>query len=129
MALGKLVTAVSYRIQPFIMQNLRQRLWGFLFPAEVVVVAIGVKLALARDHEFRAFVSSSIYLAGMMSAVVFGIYSMVLPSRNRPSWISRTTRRIDLVGNRYRSSRNVFCPRVSLVCGQGCARAGFASLN
>jgi cytochrome d ubiquinol oxidase subunit II len=37
---------------------------------------------MAKKNERNAFVSSSAYLAGMLTSVVFGVYPMVLPARD-----------------------------------------------
>jgi len=81
-ALGILATATSFRVQPSIAKNFATRPWGLVFPAIAIVGLIAVKLAIASNRELRAFLFSSICLAGMMAAAVFGIYPMVLPGRN-----------------------------------------------
>lgn len=81
-ALGIIVTVASCRIQPSILENFRQHPWGFLFAVFAIMGVAGAKLALARNREFRAFLSSAIYLGGMMACAVFGIYPRVLPARD-----------------------------------------------
>jgi len=82
-ALTAVVTLLSFRVQPQIARNLAKWPVGYLFPALAVVGMIGVKVFLARQHERNAFLSSCAYLSGMLTSVVFGVYPMVLPARDR----------------------------------------------
>jgi cytochrome d ubiquinol oxidase subunit II len=79
--LTALVTAVTLYVQPQLSANLRTLRWGYLFPALTLVGLAGVKWSLLRKKERDAFFSSALYLAGMMTSAVFGVYPMVLPAR------------------------------------------------
>jgi cytochrome bd ubiquinol oxidase subunit II len=82
-ALTVIVTALSFRVQPQIGRNFAEWPVGYLFPALAIAGAICVKGFLAKRHERNAFLSSCAYLTGMLSSVVFGVYPMVLPARDR----------------------------------------------
>src|SRR5262249_31183561 len=47
-----------------------------------VAGAIGVKAFMTKRNERNAFLASCVYLAGMLTSVVFGVYPMVLPARD-----------------------------------------------
>ncbi len=81
-ALTALVTAVTFRIQPQVKENLTIRPWGFVFPLLAVAGIIGVVFELRKRDERKAFFASCAYLTGMLTSVVFGVYPMVLPARN-----------------------------------------------
>lgn len=76
------VSLITFRVQPSVMTNFAQWPWGVVFPLLAVAGIIGVRIYLARRDEWKAFLGSCVYLAGMLTSVVFGVYPMVLPARN-----------------------------------------------
>jgi cytochrome bd ubiquinol oxidase subunit II len=82
LALTAVVTAVTFRIQPQVLLNLKTWPWGFVFPALAVAGLAGVAFELIRKDEKKAFLASCAYLTGMLTSAVFGVYPMVLPARN-----------------------------------------------
>lgn len=80
-----IVTVVTYRVQPQVLANLSRRPWGFAFAAIAVAGLIGVIAYMSGDgspaKDSRAFFASCVYLLGMLTSVVFGIYPYVLPAR------------------------------------------------
>jgi cytochrome bd ubiquinol oxidase subunit II len=81
-ALTVVVTLVSFSVQPQIKVNFARWPLGYVFPFLAVIGAIGAKFFMAKGMERNAFLSSCVYLAGMLTSVVFGVYPMVLPARN-----------------------------------------------
>jgi cytochrome bd ubiquinol oxidase subunit II len=81
-ALTAVVTVVSFSVQPQIKTNFARWPAGHVFPLLAVLGVIGIKTFMAKRNERNAFFSSCIYLAGMLTSVVFGVYPMVLPARN-----------------------------------------------
>jgi cytochrome bd ubiquinol oxidase subunit II len=75
------VTIASFRIQPHIAVRFGECPWGYIFPLFALVALIGVRLVISRS-EFKSFLASSCYLAGMLLTAVFGLFPMVLPARN-----------------------------------------------
>ncbi len=80
--LTALVTAITFGVQPQVSINFRSWPLGYLLPALAVAGLAGVKFELFRKDERNAFLSSCVYLLGMLTSVVFGVYPMVLPARN-----------------------------------------------
>ena len=76
------VSAATFQIQPQINANFKAWPWGFIFPALAVAGLAGVKYALAKRDQRKAFLASCAYLTGMLASVVFGVYPMVLPARH-----------------------------------------------
>jgi len=82
LALTAVVTAVTFRVQPQVLVNLKTRPWGFVFPALAIAGLAGVAFELIRKDELKAFLASCAYLAGMLTSTAFGVYPMVLPARD-----------------------------------------------
>ncbi|HXT26991.1 MAG TPA: cytochrome d ubiquinol oxidase subunit II [Candidatus Eisenbacteria bacterium] len=80
-ALTVVVTIVSFSVQPQIKTNFARWPLGLVFPVLAIAGAAGVKLFMKKD-ERNAFLSSCVYLAGMLTSAVFGVYPMVLPARD-----------------------------------------------
>ena len=81
-ALTILITAVTLRVQPQVLANFARWPWGALFPLFAAAGVAAVKLFLPKGNERGAFFASCVYLAGMLTSVVFGLYPLVLPARN-----------------------------------------------
>jgi len=81
-ALTALVTPVSFHVQPQILENFRTWPAGFVLPLLAVAGLAGVAFELRKRDERKAFFASCLYLVGMLTSVVFGVYPMVLPARN-----------------------------------------------
>jgi cytochrome bd ubiquinol oxidase subunit II len=76
------VTAVTFRVQPQVLTNMKTWPWGLAFPLLAVAGIAGVALERRKRDERNAFFASCAYLTGMLTSVVFGVYPMVLPARN-----------------------------------------------
>jgi cytochrome bd ubiquinol oxidase subunit II len=81
-ALTAVVTAVTFKVQPQVKENLTTRPWGLVFPLLVVAGLGFVAFELIKKDQHKAFLASCAYLTGMLTSVVFGLYPMVLPARN-----------------------------------------------
>ena len=73
---------ISFRVQPQIIANFKTWPLGYVLPALAIAGIAGVQFELRRGKELNAFLSSCVYLLGMLTSVVFGVYPMVLPARN-----------------------------------------------
>ena len=80
--LSGLLTMISFRVQPQIVANFKTWPLGYVLPALAIAGIAGVQFELRRGKELHAFLSSCVYLLGMLTSVVFGVYPMVLPARN-----------------------------------------------
>ena len=81
-----LMTAASFFIQPNLMKQFRMHPWGTIFPVLALVGMIGARVLSSRRRNLQAFLSSGLYLAGMLSSVAFGVFPNVLPSNTGPNW-------------------------------------------
>jgi cytochrome d ubiquinol oxidase subunit II len=75
------ITVASFRIQPHLAVSFAERPWGYLFPLLAVIGILGMKFVSG----LRAFAASCLFIVGMLTAVVFGVYPLVLPSNTDPS--------------------------------------------
>ena len=82
LVLTGLLTMISFRVQPQIIANFKTWPIGYALPALAIAGIAGVQFELRRGKELNAFLSSCLYLVGMLTSVVFGVYPMVLPARN-----------------------------------------------
>jgi len=77
-----LVTAITFAVLPLLRTNFSRGPWGFIFPILSIAGLLGVQFELRRRNERKAFLASCMYLAGMLTSVVFSVYPMVLPARD-----------------------------------------------
>ncbi len=82
LALTALVTAASFQVQAQIKENFVTWPAGLVLPVLAVAGLAGVAFELRKRQERKAFFASCLYLVGMLTSVVFGVYPMVLPARN-----------------------------------------------
>jgi cytochrome bd ubiquinol oxidase subunit II len=81
-ALTAVVTAVTFQVQPQVKENFVTWPFGLVLPLLAVAGLVGVVFELHKHAERNAFIASCLYLVGMLTSVVFGVYPMVLPARN-----------------------------------------------
>jgi cytochrome bd ubiquinol oxidase subunit II len=82
LVLTAVVTVVTFEVQPQVLVNFKNWPLGLIFPAMAVAGLAGVAFELRRNAEWKAFLASCVYLAGMLASVVFGLYPLVLPARD-----------------------------------------------
>jgi cytochrome d ubiquinol oxidase subunit II len=79
-----LISLASFSIQPNLMKQFQGHPWGIVFPAAAVFGLIGGRLFSAQGKDSQAFLASCVYLVGMLTSAVFGVYPNVLPSNTTP---------------------------------------------
>jgi cytochrome bd ubiquinol oxidase subunit II len=82
LALTALVTSLTFEVQPQVNQNLATWPLGMILPLLAIAGLIGMQFELIKHDERKAFFASCLYIAGMLTSVVFGVFPMVLPARN-----------------------------------------------
>jgi cytochrome bd ubiquinol oxidase subunit II len=78
-----LLTMVTFSVQPQVLANFKTWPVGAVLPAIAIAGLAGVQFELRRGKELNAFLASCGYLLGMLTSVVFGVFPLVLPSRDR----------------------------------------------
>ena len=82
LALTAIVTSVTFAVQPQVTANFKTWPLGYILPLLAIAGLAGVSFELRRKNQLNAFLASCVYLLGMLTSVVFGVYPMVLPARN-----------------------------------------------
>ncbi|MFN7996321.1 MAG: cytochrome d ubiquinol oxidase subunit II [Bryobacteraceae bacterium] len=75
-----LITWRSFQIQPLLAQSFGARPWGYVFPLVALAGLSGMRLFRGS----RAFLSSCLFITGMLTSAAFGVYPYVLPSNGDP---------------------------------------------
>jgi cytochrome d ubiquinol oxidase subunit II len=78
------ITFFSFQLQPNLNTEFEARPWGFVFPLLAVAGLAGMRLCAKRGRDLGAFLSSSLYLVGMLTSATFGVFPYVLPSNTDP---------------------------------------------
>jgi cytochrome d ubiquinol oxidase subunit II len=83
LAMTAAITALTFGVQPQVVANFQTWPAGYVLPVIAIAGLAGVQFELHRKNERNAFLASCVYLLGMLTSVVFGVYPMVLPARDR----------------------------------------------
>ncbi len=84
-ALTVLTLLITLKIRPQVLENYRTHRVAWLIPLVVLVSLVGMYYFRVKENDKAAFVSSSVYIAGMLVGVAFGLYPNVLPSSADPT--------------------------------------------
>jgi cytochrome d ubiquinol oxidase subunit II len=76
-----LITLSSFRLQPHLRESFAARPWGYLFPLLALAGLVGIRLL----RGLEGFLSSCLFLFGMLTSAAFGLYPYVLPSNSDPA--------------------------------------------
>ena len=86
LAITLVISPLSFVIQPHLMRQFTSHPSGAIFPLLVLAGLVGVRVLSCQRQDLGAFVASSLYLAGMLASVAFGIFPNVLPSNATPEF-------------------------------------------
>ncbi|HKV56599.1 MAG TPA: cytochrome d ubiquinol oxidase subunit II [Candidatus Binataceae bacterium] len=81
-----LVAALSPIVQSHLLDRISHHPWGYVFPAGAILGLTGMKYYNYRDSDSRAFVSSCLYIIGIVSSTAFGLFPFLLPSNIEPTF-------------------------------------------
>jgi cytochrome d ubiquinol oxidase subunit II len=76
------VTVLSFQIQPRLAASFQEMPIGYVFPALALTGLLGVFHFWRQEHDLRAFLASSLYIIGMLTSLVFGVFPNVLPANS-----------------------------------------------
>ncbi len=85
LALTPLSLAATLYVRPQMLENYRNHPLGLLIPLLVVGSLVLVEVFRRRGEDRAAFLSSAVYIAGMLGGAAFGLYPNVLPASTDPS--------------------------------------------
>jgi len=77
---------VTLRIRPELFNNYKSYWWGWFIPLVVLLGLVGMFYFRSLGNDKSAFVSSSLYIAGMLGGAAFGLYPYVLPASTNPQF-------------------------------------------
>jgi cytochrome d ubiquinol oxidase subunit II len=81
-----LLTLCTFQVQPLVPAGFAARRWQYLVPLLPLAGLAGVWLYARNPNRLgMAFVSSCLYLAGMLASVAAGLYPYVLPAIGHPA--------------------------------------------
>jgi cytochrome d ubiquinol oxidase subunit II len=67
-------------IRPETWDNYAKHPWGYIFPLCGLLGLFGMYVFLRKGNDIKAFLSSSLFILGMLSATAFGLYPNLLPA-------------------------------------------------
>ena len=73
-------------IKPEVWANYSKNTWGYLFPILGFLGMTGMIYFRIKNSDLKAFLSSSLFIAGMLASTAFGIYPVLLPSSIKPEY-------------------------------------------
>ena len=79
------ITLVSFRVQPHLQQSFDARPWAYAFPLIALVGLFAMKIMNTAGRAMNAFLSSCVFILGMLTSVAAGLYPYVLPSSADPA--------------------------------------------
>ena len=79
------ITIASFRIQPHLQQSFQTRPWGYVFPLCALAGLTGIRVFAGKRNGLAAFLSSCLFILGMLTSAAFGLFPYVLPSNADPS--------------------------------------------
>jgi cytochrome bd ubiquinol oxidase subunit II len=79
-ALTVLATAFTFWVSPWMLESFNERPYGYILPLVALAGLAGMVLFNLRNDDRKAFLSSGVYIIGMLTSTVFGVYPKVLPA-------------------------------------------------
>jgi cytochrome bd ubiquinol oxidase subunit II len=79
LAMTILITIVSFAVQPHLAHAFAERPWGYVFPLLALAGLLGMKIFARGTGELLPFLLSALYIVGMLTSAVFGVFPYVLP--------------------------------------------------
>lgn len=71
---------LTMRVQPGILNNYRSHPGALAVPALALLGLLGMRFFLSRRNELCAFLSSAVYIAGMLAGAALGLFPTLLPA-------------------------------------------------
>ena len=84
LTIASLIATLSVR--PGVLENFRLHSWGWGIPIVVAVALVAMRRQLMHGRDGAAFLSSSLYLAGMLGGAAFANYPVLLPATTGASY-------------------------------------------
>ena len=79
------VTVFSFQLQPRLADSFHAMPFGYIFPALALTGLMGVFYFWRREQDLHSFLASSLFIIGMLTSLVFGVFPNVLPANSDPA--------------------------------------------
>jgi cytochrome d ubiquinol oxidase subunit II len=86
LVLTVIVTVITFKVQPGVPANLVAHPWGYIFPALALSGLAGMLWFIRKKDELKSFLASCLYIVGMLTSTVFGLYPLILPASTNPAF-------------------------------------------
>lgn len=86
MILSVVAAVATFSIRPDIGRNYHDYPWGYIFPICGIVSLILMYLFTLKGKDTKAFISSSIFIAGMLAGTAFGVFPNLLTASTDPDY-------------------------------------------
>lgn len=85
LVLSILALIATSSLRPTIWNNYNHYAWGYIFPLLGVAGLAGMIVFNRTREDTKAFLSSSLFIGGMLASTAFGLFPTVLPSSGDPA--------------------------------------------
>jgi len=75
-----LISGISFLVQPVLLDSFERHPWGTIFPALSAGGLVGVLFFIQRKRQLASFLSSSMFILGLLCSAAMGLYPNLLPS-------------------------------------------------
>jgi cytochrome d ubiquinol oxidase subunit II len=75
-----LISILSFRVQPILSEHFARHPWGAIFPASAAAGLLGMRILGSQRKDEYAFLTSTLYLVGMLTSAAFGVFPNLLIS-------------------------------------------------
>jgi cytochrome bd ubiquinol oxidase subunit II len=79
-----LLTTATFLVQPHVPAKLYDHPWGCVFPVLALAGLNWMGWFIRRKDDLKSFLASCVYILGMLTSLVFGLYPLVLPASSDP---------------------------------------------
>ena len=80
------LTVITFKVQPAVPASLTAHPLGYIFPVLALSGLAGMAWFMRKRDELKSFLASCIYIVGMLTSAVFGLYPLVLPASTNPAY-------------------------------------------
>jgi cytochrome bd ubiquinol oxidase subunit II len=81
--LAVLASIATFFVQPQVYVSFSQRPWGIIFPLIALAGLLGAGYFNFRKRDLAAFLSTGMFILGMLTSAAFSLYPLVLPAVNK----------------------------------------------
>ncbi len=79
------LTVTTFIVQPHVPVRMSSQPWAYLFPILAAAGLVGIKHFTRQGKELHAFLSSALFLAGLLLSAAVSLYPNVLPAIGNPA--------------------------------------------